>query len=258
MKRNVPWLRACLTVLTLCCSFIAKGQQGIVSYQLTVNDKILGQKRTQNLILYIDGTKSVERIVKPLKPAEAWSQSTELNEVKLITTKRPYFIYKDFEKKKLILSDYIAARKYVINDTVNNFKWKISTESSKVKGFVCRKASLNFRGRTYHAWFTQQIPIQNGPWKFCGLPGLIVKISDTDGDFVYELNGIDLKGKFDKMLIKIPSEYVKDKPISYKEFRLLYKKKLEDNIKLSRVEQTTPSGDRGLINITLPDKQERF
>lgn len=33
-------------------------------------------------------------------------------------------------------------------------------------------------GRDWVAWFTNDIPIQDGPYKFCGLPGLIIKIED--------------------------------------------------------------------------------
>jgi hypothetical protein len=39
----------------------------------------------------------------------------------------------------------------------------------------CKKATTNFRGRYWEAWYTEEIPIGQGPWKLCGLPGMILK-----------------------------------------------------------------------------------
>lgn len=43
-----------------------------------------------------------------------------------------------------------------------------------------------FRGRSYVAWFTMDIPIENGPWKFAGLPGLILKVYDDKKLYDFE------------------------------------------------------------------------
>ncbi|MBC8986350.1 GLPGLI family protein [Pedobacter sp. N36a] len=56
--------------------------------------------------------------------------------------------------------------------------------------YLCQKASLSFRGRDYIAWFTTDVPVNDGPWKFSGLPGLIVKIEDTKALFSFQLVGL--------------------------------------------------------------------
>ncbi|WP_181898807.1 GLPGLI family protein [Chryseobacterium indoltheticum] len=38
-------------------------------------------------------------------------------------------------------------------------------------------------------WFAPEIPIQDGPHEFCGLPGLIVKAEDAKGDHSFTLIG---------------------------------------------------------------------
>ena len=48
-----------------------------------------------------------------------------------------------------------------------------------IKTYTCKKATTHFRGRDYIAWFTTDIPIVAGPWKFNGLPGLVIDIEDT-------------------------------------------------------------------------------
>ncbi|MFW6222143.1 MAG: GLPGLI family protein, partial [Bacteroidota bacterium] len=47
--------------------------------------------------------------------------------------------------------------------------WEFLSERKQVVGYDCQKATAFFRGRTWYAWFTNQIPVADGPWKFHGL-----------------------------------------------------------------------------------------
>jgi GLPGLI family protein len=67
---------------------------------------------------------------------------------------------------------------YVIENS-KNIKWKLLDETKKLNNFLCQKASCDFRGRTYTAWFTIDIPVSLGPWKLNGLPGLILEAYDS-------------------------------------------------------------------------------
>ena len=49
------------------------------------------------------------------------------------------------------------------------------------------RAETTFAGRKWYAWFTQEIPFQDGPYKFKGLPGLIIKVEDAKGDYSFDL-----------------------------------------------------------------------
>lgn len=69
-------------------------------------------------------------------------------------------------------------------------EWKISSEKRKILNYTCQKATLHFKGRNYTAWFSLEISLQNGPWKFGGLPGLIFEISDTRNEYSFRLIGI--------------------------------------------------------------------
>ncbi|MEN4762704.1 GLPGLI family protein [Chryseobacterium sp. C39-AII1] len=60
-------------------------------------------------------------------------------------------------------------------------EWKILPEKEKVGEYNTQKATTNFGGRSWTAWFTTDIPFQDGPYKFYGLPGLIVKLEDATG-----------------------------------------------------------------------------
>ena len=59
-----------------------------------------------------------------------------------------------------------------------------------IVGYTCQKATADFRGRRWTAWFTMDIPVGDGPWKLCGLPGLILKASEEDGLYSFTCVGI--------------------------------------------------------------------
>ena len=70
-----------------------------------------------------------------------------------------------------------------------DFKWAISNEKAKVGEYNAQKATTDFGGRKWTAWFSTEIPFQDGPYKFNGLPGLIVKIEDANKNYSWELKG---------------------------------------------------------------------
>ena len=79
----------------------------------------------------------------------------------------------------------------VFNDSTN-IKWQLQEEYKKVSGYQCQKASTTFRGRNYEAWFTSEIPLSFGPWKFNGLPGLILEIYDQTGQVYFGVEHIQI------------------------------------------------------------------
>lgn len=68
--------------------------------------------------------------------------------------------------------------------------WTILPETKTIESFKVQKATTTFGGRNWIAWFTNDIQIQDGPYKFCGLPGLILNVGDEKGDHIFNLVGI--------------------------------------------------------------------
>jgi len=79
---------------------------------------------------------------------------------------------------------------YRYQEPVEKFQWKLKADTCTILSYKCMKATTRFRGRDWEVWFTLEIPIDAGPWKLCGLPGLILKASDSRGHYVYECIGI--------------------------------------------------------------------
>lgn len=79
---------------------------------------------------------------------------------------------------------------YLYEEESNLMNWTLRPEKKEILSYSCQRATTTFRGRDYEAWFTNDIPIPNGPWKFGGLPGLILSIKDIQDHFVFECVGI--------------------------------------------------------------------
>ena len=65
-------------------------------------------------------------------------------------------------------------------------QWDIKAETELIMGHTCQKAVAKYLGRTYTAWFTSDIPISAGPWKLRGLPGLILRVTDSNREYQFE------------------------------------------------------------------------
>ncbi|THV56651.1 GLPGLI family protein [Chryseobacterium candidae] len=74
------------------------------------------------------------------------------------------------------------------NETLK-LDWKISNEKAKIGAYNAQKATTEFAGKKWTAWFSSELPFQDGPYKFSGLPGLIVKIEDEDKNYSWILQG---------------------------------------------------------------------
>lgn len=66
----------------------------------------------------------------------------------------------------------------------NKIDWKLINETKTISNYICKKAIGKYGKRTITAWYTQEIPFQEGPYNFKGLPGLIVEAYD-DKDFYH-------------------------------------------------------------------------
>lgn len=113
-------------------------------------------------------------------------------------------------------------------------QWNIQDETIDLCGYKCQKATCHWRGRDYIAWFTMDIPIKLGPWKFGGLPGLILKIHDKEKEYSFECVKIEKNNR------KITQyNFSRFKKVS-REYLLNYQKKLNINwVKASGVIQTS-------------------
>ena len=86
-------------------------------------------------------------------------------------------------------------------ESIPVMKWKLAVGSDTVMGYKCKKAVTDFGGHSFNVWYTPDIPLSYGPWKFGGLPGLILKVVDTNNNYIFECIGLtqrpELIAKYD-------------------------------------------------------------
>lgn len=75
------------------------------------------------------------------------------------------------------------------------FDWQFIDADTMIASHNCNKAKLFFAGRNYTAWYTTEVAVPYGPYKFYGLPGLIMRIEDENGLFVWDLNKVEFVQK---------------------------------------------------------------
>lgn len=94
-------------------------------------------------------------------------------------------------------------------------QWQMLEETDTILGYACQKASVSYAGRDYTAWFTTEIPINDGPWKFWGLPGLILKVIDNQELFEWLAIGLEKK---DGDIVMSKVDYEKANPKQFTDF----------------------------------------
>jgi GLPGLI family protein len=94
-------------------------------------------------------------------------------------------IVKSSLSKKISIETILGLKSYHTETDLQEIEWAVFPEIKKIGNYDCQKAIGKFGGRTYEAWFTKEIPYQDGPWKLHGLPGLILEAHDTANEISF-------------------------------------------------------------------------
>lgn len=108
-----------------------------------------------------------------------------------------YIKYRIFkENASIITYDEIAVVEspiFMYKENKSDLHWSILEDTATISGYRCQKATCYFGNRRWNAWFAMDIPISDGPYKFCGLPGLIIKINDSQDYWDFTLTTFENK-----------------------------------------------------------------
>lgn len=156
---------------------------------------------------------------------------------KLLQSKVRHSVYKDNDS--LYISNHLGKDFYTFR--VEDIHWKIDNLTNKViQGYKCTKAVAKVGKRIYIAWFTHEIPVNDGPYKFKGLPGLILKVNDKNKYFNFELFSVikmNLPIEYKKGLLITQAQYIEKRkeyindPSQGKINTPEYRKRVEENKK---------------------------
>lgn len=114
----------------------------------------------------------------------------EYESVKNLMRKKEYFfdqtITLNLADREYLVCGSITPDNYYYIEGASKISWNLTDESDSICGYLCEKAIGEYGGRSWSVWYTSQIPAMYGPWKLCGVPGLVLKAEDADGIFVFE------------------------------------------------------------------------
>lgn len=169
--------------------------------------------------------------------------SISINIKKADTTKQ--FLHFDLQKREF----YIPIKNQLIVDDAKQ-DWKLVNEQKTIGNLVCEKATCTFRGRQYTAWYSKEIPVPFGPYKFYGLPGLIIEVKDELNEVFFTLLKINMPytekmGLINTNLTKVTREELKKETFLYLQKR---KKEAEETAKISQ--STFSKKEKAKIKIT--------
>lgn len=171
-------------------------------------------------------------------------------------TDNKYTIYLNYPDDKItVFTDAVGAlNAFEYIDDFEIPKWEILDETITLLSHICKKATCRYRGRDWVAWYAIDIPISRGPYKFAGLPGLIMKIYDTENMYNFECIAIE---KANEPMYKDKEEGMKTLLTTRKEFIAMEKRNC-DNPKAAMIELIGINNYNDIKHLVPEDKKLRY
>ncbi|MFK5889426.1 MAG: GLPGLI family protein [Flavobacteriaceae bacterium] len=172
-------------------------------------------------------------------------------------------VYKDFNTK-LVYSNYdILHHNFYVKDKMEPFNWVLLDSTETILNYQCQIAKTKFRGRTYLVSFTKDIAISNGPWKFQGLPGLILKVVNIDDSYEnFKMECIEILHNSEKVNIEQPFQIFlikhNKKLLSWNDFVHKIDVFLKNHIKNIKSSDSSKGEGRYTIKLKLRHYKEIF
>lgn len=188
-------MKKLIVLLSLSASALAFSQATRFVYQVTMKPNANDKSDVKTELAYLDVTpeksvfvseKSVKRdsLMERMRATNNFSFNRE--QMDALRSNINYTIEKDLINQKTSHKQRIGRDVYTYEED-RTLEWKILPETMMIDQYKAQKASTTFAGRVWNAWFTMDIPFQDGPYKFSGLPGLVLKVEDEQGDYSFDL-----------------------------------------------------------------------
>lgn len=164
-----------------------------ITYELTYaldSTKLDSEKKDVMILLIGDDYSAFSSRAKFFR-GEIIVEGNSASTSKAAKTDFPYTIIKNPENNELFYTMQIAEDFFYYNQKLDLFNWKLTDETRKIDDFNVQKATTTYAGREYIAWFTQDVPVSDGPFKFNGLPGLILEIADSQNHYSFKFASLE-------------------------------------------------------------------
>ena len=99
-------------------------------------------------------------------------------------------VFQGYLKRNQLTQQDIVPFNHFETTASADIRWKLQSETDSVCGLTCQRATATYGGREWTAWFCSEIPSSAGPWRLCGLPGLILR-AEADGVHSFTCSHLD-------------------------------------------------------------------
>ncbi len=120
-------------------------------------------------------------------------------------------VFKYPEESRLQVVDMLPGSSdvyYTYEVPMDELVWETGDSTAVILDYECQMATADYHGRQWTAWFTPDIPVSEGPWQLCGLPGLILEAKSDDGEYIFTATGIH---EINEPLSQLPGNPVLEK-----------------------------------------------
>lgn len=175
-----------------------------------------------------------KKMVEALAKAEQTGTQPSLSAKSLKKNFCRFSIIKNYRTKQATILEKVDVQQLaMIKDTLSSKGWVISKEKKTINNLPCTMAQIKKGTVTTTAWFTTKIPVQEGPFYYYGLPGLIVSLKNSLG--------------WEAELVKTSSNANQNNIIKIPRYTLVSEKQMEKarkNAKAMIDQGTFSNGDR--------------
>lgn len=244
-------LNIVIVALFCICNFSFSQSTLIVGYTHSTHIEGLPSETTVNASLMVNKNYSLYEMDYLNNKSFINEENGDQGVVLSIKPSKNPLIYKVNNAKSIYSIERISMTPFLVKDTYAIFKWKITKNEKTILKYKCQEALVDYRGRSYIVYFTTNIPFNGGPWKFSGLPGLILEIKSTDGVFHIIANKLQIKNNTSSIVF--PFEIPEKKAITWDNFIAKYKQKYEELLHYRNEDGGTMSIPKRKIEVLIED-----
>lgn len=113
-----------------------------------------------------------------------------LGKMGLLGQNTNYSVFKNYPKAGRLTYIDNVLDDYFYEEDMPQFDWQRLDDDTVILGYKAYKARADYRGRTWTVYYAPDIAVGDGPWKLCGLPGLILYAKESESVFSFEAIGI--------------------------------------------------------------------
>ena len=235
-KKNLKMLKKdTLFIVILLFNFVINAQKtfGIIEYtHIHKLDTIKQSKISKtNFNIIFDGENTYSYNLNLFKNLQMLTEkfNNDFSNSNYKPSPREFFVY---NYKSKLNEFYDKVNVWYKTSEIIDIKWQLSNEEKSFLNFKCQKATCNFRGRDYEAWFTTEIPLPIAPWKLKGLPGAVLYAVDKTGSVEFIASSVNTNTT--ENIIEIPKNVEYLTVEKYKEIKDNYLNNLNLNFTVTK------------------------